>query len=162
VPRQPFSPPPQLPSPATGEGWGEGSKRAGGLNGYVPSLMLAARLGLIAALAAVTWLSLGSAPLPLPGHSDKLAHACAFLGLGWLADFAFPGRPYGMAKILPLLAYGLGIELAQAFQPGRVASAADWLADAAGLALYPLAVPLLRRVPIVRRRWGDTRADARD
>lgn len=117
------------------------------------SLIRRYRLGLAAALILITWGSLtGDAP-PMPGHSDKLAHALAFLLLAGLADFAFPARRYDWRKVAPLLAYGLGIELAQTLLSHRVGSAADLLADATGLACYPLITPLLRKITPFRQRW---------
>jgi VanZ family protein len=101
------------------------------------------RLALLIALMLITWGSLaGSAP-PMPGQSDKLAHFGAFLLLGGLADLAFPHTGYGWRKILPLTLYGLGIELAQAQSGTRIGSAADLIADIAGLLFYfPIAVRL--------------------
>jgi VanZ family protein len=117
-------------------------------------LARAARPVLALALGLITWLALTPAGPELPGQTDKLAHAAAFLALAGLTDFAFPRHGFNWAKALPLLAYGLGIEVIQGFLPHRFASAADWLADALGLALYLLAVPLLRRLPLLRVRWA--------
>jgi VanZ family protein len=120
----------------------------------MPNLTNSARVGLVLALVVVTWLAVMPQGIPFPGESDKLAHASAFLALGLLADFSFPLSSFGAAKILPLLGYGLGIEFVQLFEPGRVASLVDWLADGLGLALYPLLIPVLQRLPLLRRRWS--------
>lgn len=111
------------------------------------------RLGLAVALAGITWLALIPPDPSLPGQSDKLGHLLAFLTLAFLADFAFPRSGFGIGKFLPLLGYGLGLELLQSTLPHRIGSAADLLADAAGLALYVPLLPLLRRQPLLRGRW---------
>ncbi len=111
------------------------------------------RLGLTLALLLVTWLALTSSSPAMPGQSDKLGHLLAFLALAFLADFAFPQRGFDAGKFLPLLGYGLGLELLQSTLPHRYGSVADLLVDAAGLALYALLLPLLRRQPLLRSRW---------
>lgn len=74
----------------------------------------------------------GSGP-PLLPHLDKLAHAGAFTVLALLGTRAGL-RPWLLAALL--LAYGVGIEVAQGvFTTTREASLADVLADALGIAL---------------------------
>jgi hypothetical protein len=63
---------------------------------------------------------------------DKAQHALAFAGLMVLGLWAYPLR--GKYLALGLLAYGLGIELAQAATGWRFGEAADLLADAVGVA----------------------------
>ncbi len=114
------------------------------------------RLGLAAAVAAVT--ALATLPLerpPVPGLSDKANHLLAFWVLGFLADFAWPERGFDRTKAAPLFAYGVGIEFLQLFLPHRTFSVPDVVADAAGLAAYGLCLPLLRRLPVLRKRWPD-------
>ena len=86
------------------------------------------------ALAGVLFLALvpgGNGPDWFP-HADKLRHAAAFIAL-WAV-----GRRAGLkpswALALGLLAFGIGIELAQALTPDRESSLGDVLADAAGIA----------------------------
>lgn len=107
------------------------------------------------ALLLATWLAVTSSSPAMPGQSDKLAHLLAFLAFAFLADFAFPRRSFDAVKFLPLLGYGLGLELLQSVLPHRDGSVADLLADAAGLALYALLLPLLRRQPLLRGRWSE-------
>ena len=90
------------------------------------------------ALAMFVLLALSVAPssitsaLPSTGW-DKGNHALAFVVLGLLGQWAWPGRT---ALVLTgLLAYGGFIELLQSFTPDRVAEAADLLADWVGLLL---------------------------
>jgi hypothetical protein len=97
-----------------------------------------AKAALVLALASITWEALLPGGLPLPGESDKLAHLGSFLLLALLADRAWPALGFTFLKWLPLLGYGLAIELLQTGVPGRDASLADWGADALGLAIYAL------------------------
>jgi VanZ family protein len=112
-----------------------------------------ARIALVAAVAAITWLALTAAQPAMPSGGDKLAHAAAFLTLALLADFAFPAAGFGTPKVLSLLAFGLALELLQATLEHREGSVTDWVADVAGIAGYRLLIPLLRRLPGTRRRW---------
>jgi VanZ family protein len=77
---------------------------------------------------------------------DKLLHVGAYAGLGFLSIRAFHGglgwlglRPTLMA-VATTMAYGAVDELHQARVPGRVASVADWGADAIGTVLAVLIV----------------------
>jgi VanZ family protein len=106
------------------------------------------------ALAFGTWQALSPAPPLQPQVSDKLLHMGAFLGLAWLADFGWPDADYWLPKALPLLGYGAAIELAQSGISARSAEWGDLAADAAGLVLYVLLTPALRRLPYLARRWS--------
>jgi len=86
--------------------------------------------------------------------NDKIIHASGFALLAFLADFSFPASRFRAAKYVPLFAYGVAIECLQYFAPPRTFSFADMLADAAGLAAYALLVPLLKYLPLLRRRWA--------
>lgn len=82
-------------------------------------------------------------------QADKLVHVLVFLVLAFLADAGWPEKPYSPIKYLPLLGYGLAVELLQHYVPTRTTSLADLLADGTGLALYGLLVlPWLRRAQI--------------
>ena len=83
--------------------------------------------------------------------NDKVEHVLAFGLLSLLADFSFPVGRFGLAKILPLLGYGVLIEVVQYFLPYRECSAADVLADSIGIAIYAIGMPVLDRIPGVRR-----------
>jgi len=91
--------------------------------------------------------------LPVRGINDKLMHALAFLALSWFVDFAFPKTGFDLRKILPLLGYGLLVELVQWPLSYRSLSGLDLLADAIGIGIYLLSQPLLRQLPIVKARW---------
>jgi len=118
--------------------------------------VLTFRLLLILALLVVTYLAAAPAHYPPLLHqiTDKLQHLLAFYGLALLTDFAFRQGGFGLNKALPLLGYGLFIEVLQSFIAYRDFSLWDLAADATGLALYGASVPLLRRVPVLTTRWS--------
>jgi VanZ family protein len=91
---------------------------------------------------------------PLSFINDKIEHSAAFLFLAFLLDFAQPHQAWGQRKWLPLLGYGLLIELVQYFIPYREFSLWDLAADALGLAVYPMFFPLLKRIPGLALRWN--------
>jgi VanZ family protein len=122
------------------------------LTGVNPrSVTAAARIGLVVAVAAISWLATTDSAVPgLEHSSDKANHAVAFLVVSLLADRSFPETRFGIAKILAVLAFGVAIEVVQYFLPYRDASFLDVVADAAGIALYAMARPLLMRIPLLR------------
>lgn len=85
--------------------------------------------------------------------NDKLNHFAAFYVCALLVDFSFPKRNFGLRKSLFLLSYGLLIESVQLFISYRFFSPLDLLADAGGILFYSLSQPLIRHVPILKRRW---------
>ena len=85
---------------------------------------------------------------------DKLDHFAAFFALALATDFSFPRLKYGIVKILPLLAYGVLIEIIQHFLPYRDFDLRDVVADAVGLFGYAASLPLVRRLPVLSRRWS--------
>jgi len=87
--------------------------------------------------------------------SDKVHHAFAFYVLALLLDFAAPRTEFGLRKFAVLMAFGVAIECVQYFLPWREFSLLDMVADAVGLMLYVAGIPLLRRVPGLRRRWSE-------
>jgi VanZ family protein len=72
---------------------------------------------------------------------DKAQHAGAFLLLGGMGLLAYPlAYPASASRVLlGLLAFGGGIELAQAATGWRIGDWLDWLADAIGIAAVYLA-----------------------
>ncbi len=98
------------------------------------------------ALLSTTYLAITPVDYPvLSDINDKLQHVFAFLVLAFLADQAFPQRAWNWRKFILLLAYGLALEIIQYFVPGRFFSLLDLAADALGLLLYGLSLPLWRR-----------------
>ena len=112
----------------------------------------------VVSVLGITSLALAGVQYPLVDDiNDKLRHAVAFFTLGLLLDFSFPERPLGLAKIGGLLAYGVLLEVVQSATPARDPSFWDMGADALGLLVYATSTPLLRRVPILARRWTPAR-----
>ncbi len=107
-------------------------------------------------LASLAILYLATTPLhdTVAGDvNDKLSHVLAFFSLALLLDFSFPDSALEWRKILALLAFGLAIEIIQYYLPYRAFSLLDWGADGLGIVLYRIALPVLQRVPLLRRRW---------
>lgn len=116
------------------------------------------RLGLFSALLVISYLSFsqidGTALDAFSLLNDKIEHAAAFLALAFLLDFAWPRQAWGRAKWLPLLGYGLLIEVVQYFIPFREFSLWDLAADGLGLLLYTTSLPLIMRTPGLAPRWN--------
>lgn len=120
--------------------------------------VLVIRALFIGSVLGITYLALTGVSYPvLSDINDKLKHGAAFFTLGLLLDFSFPERPLGLAKIGGLLAYGVLLEVVQSATPARDPSFWDMGADALGLLLYATSTPLLRRLPILERRWSPPR-----
>ena len=80
-------------------------------------------------------------PVPEDADSlinDKVAHAIIFLGLSVLIDLAYRDYQFIFMLAIVLLAYGLIVELLQAFSGYRTFSVLDFIADAVGVACYAL------------------------
>ena len=92
---------------------------------------------LLLLLIVITWLAL--APAPPQGADlgwDKVNHLSAFAALAFSSVWALWQRPRQWPwLVLALLAYGIGIEIAQSFLPPRQADWHDVVADGMGIAL---------------------------
>ncbi len=116
--------------------------------------IIAFRLSLTVALIVITYLAFAKLDYPVgPDINDKLSHFLAFYTLALLADFSFPEKGFGFIKIAPLFIYGIGIEVIQYHLPFRMFSLFDVAADTMGLILYRVSGPVLRSIPVLRRRW---------
>jgi VanZ family protein len=96
---------------------------------------------LLLLIAVITWLALSPAPpKTLNTGWDKANHALAFAALAFSCVWGWWPRPrqWGWV-VLALLAYGVGIEIAQSFLPPREADWHDVVADSVGIALGLLA-----------------------
>lgn len=89
----------------------------------------------------------------LKNVNDKLTHLLAFFALSLLVDFSWPSTRFLAPKILSLLGYGLGIEIVQYFLSYRTFSLFDLGADALGLFLYRMTIPLLKTLSPFKVRW---------
>lgn len=75
--------------------------------------------------------------VPVPGMwgADKILHFGAFAVLGWLLGYG--AYRSGLPPVWPVLAgllYAASDEWHQSYVPGRSVEAADWVADALGVA----------------------------
>jgi VanZ family protein len=109
---------------------------------------------LTTALVVTTYLSTTSRQIPVVADvNDKLNHVLAFYVLGLLADFSWPGTAFYARKAFLLLGYGAVIEIIQYFLPYRSFSLFDLGADAFGLILYAVSVPLLKYIYPLNKRF---------
>jgi len=114
------------------------------------------RVLLAIALLAIFFLATTRLKIPVAGDmDDKVNHVIAFFVLALLVDFSFPAWTF-RTKVLVLIAYGLSIEITQAYLPYRSCSLFDLGADAGGLALYGICQPALRYLPVLRKGLEDT------
>ena len=114
------------------------------------------RFLLATTLVAISYIATTSISIPgFEDVNDKVEHAFGFFTLALLADFSWPESGFGLQKIFFLLGYGMAIEITQHFLPHRTCSLFDLGADAVGLSLYWLAIPLLKNVSPLSLRWKD-------
>lgn len=105
-------------------------------------------LGAIAVLSLMPY----GVDLPEMPQSDKVAHFAAYALVGFAGGLGggpgVAGRRMAVALALFACLCGIGLEAAQAFVPGRFASAWDGVANAAGAATgLVAALALLARQP---------------
>ena len=116
--------------------------------------VIGCRIALALCIVLICYLATSPDEDPISANlSDKASHLLAFFTLTLLADFAFPHSRLGWEKILPLLGFGLGIELVQYFLPYRTFSLLDLMTDGVGIALYALSLPMLMKLPLLAQRW---------
>jgi VanZ family protein len=109
------------------------------------------RVLLIMALLVISYFAFTPLDTPVVVEiNDKLSHIIAFFVLAFLVDHSWPQSNWNPEKYIPLFGYGLFIEVVQALMPYRIFSTWDLLADALGLIVYPLLLPLLLRIPLIR------------
>ena len=109
------------------------------------------RILLVILLGTISYLAFTPIHYPLLDSVwDKLRHAAAFVALALAVDYSFPDRGYDAAKVLPLIAYGVAIEIVQHFLPYRQFDLLDVIGDAIGLFTYGMSLPLIRRLPLLR------------
>ena len=101
------------------------------------SFKISARAFVVSLMVLGAWVATRRLEFP-PGISlnDKLIHAIVFFGFALLMDLVSSRHPFWLWKGLPLLIYGLGIEIMQYFSPDRTFSLLDLLADFLGIFLY--------------------------
>ena len=115
-----------------------------------------ARVLLVLAIGVILWLALHPSP-PISGlQLDKLNHLAAFFVLALLAEYAFPSATVSALKLLPLLGFGLLIEVLQYWVGYRYFEWLDVAADAAGIVLFWVIRGTLRRTfdPLIQKVLG--------
>jgi len=91
------------------------------------------------AVVAIAVAPRGSLPSNVFAWWDKAQHVAAFATLMLLGRWAYPDSKFALP--LGLLALGAGIEIVQSVTGWRTGDLADWVADAAGVALVWLMPP---------------------
>jgi len=82
--------------------------------------------------------------------NDKFIHVFVFFAFAVLIDLSSARKPFWLWKGLPLLVYGMCIEVMQYYVPARSFSTLDWVADLTGVLLYFTAKKLLIRLNLKR------------
>lgn len=106
-----------------------------------------ARIVFVMAIAVISSLAFSSDPPDLTMHlSDKANHALAFLVLTAVLDQTGARMPVLRALVLPLVAYGVFIELVQGQLGYREMSLLDVAADSLGITLYLIVRSWIRKM----------------
>jgi VanZ family protein len=112
------------------------------------------RLALVLAFVAITYLATTGIDLKTSGNvTDKIGHLMAFYMLAFILDFSFPRMQFDVRKIVILFVYGLMLEMIQYYLPYRTFSLFDLGSDGAGILLYLMSMPLLKRFRYLKQRW---------
>lgn len=110
------------------------------------------RVALLVNLVAISWLAFTGAKLVVPDmFSDKINHFAAFFVLSYCLDRGFPEHRFLLYKVLPLMGYGLAIELVQSRLPHREFSLLDLGADGFAIFIYWLLRHPMRRLLLPRK-----------
>lgn len=115
-----------------------------------------ARTALFSAILLISFLAFSSDPPDLTmSMSDKFNHALAFFVLAMVLDQAYAQLKMVWGVALPLIGYGLIIEIVQGQLGYREMSLLDVGADSIGIALYAISrawvCDKLRRIIVLRQ-----------
>ena len=117
-----------------------------------------AQVLLVLAIGVILWLALSANPPRAAGlfDFDKLNHLAAFFVLALLTEYAFPSVTVSAQKLVPLLGFGLLIEVLQYWVGYRHFEWLDVAADAAGIVLFWVLRGALRRAfdPLIQKALG--------
>ncbi|MDC1314351.1 VanZ family protein [Pseudomonadales bacterium] len=117
-----------------------------------------AQVLLVLAIGVILWMALSANPPGAAGlfDFDKLNHLAAFFILALLAEYAFPSATISALKLLPLLGFGLLIEVLQYWVGYRYFEWLDVAADGAGIVLFWVIRGTLRRTvdPLIQKALG--------
>jgi len=112
-------------------------------------LLVASRVLLVIALAAITLLSLSPSAPSAPGGNDKLAHLLAYAAIAFLLVLSARRSPNRVTRLLFSLTattlYGVAIEFVQQFT-GREFDVMDMAANAIGALIGTLLGLVARRI----------------
>ncbi len=75
---------------------------------------------------------------------DKFSHSIAFAALALSAALGWPAKDFMRSVLIPLLIFGVLIEVTQYFIPGREFSLLDMLADTVGILIVWIVIRLLQ------------------
>ena len=80
--------------------------------------------------------------------NDKLVHCISYFLLMMALDFSFRSGKSLLLKSTFVLIYSSLIEYGQSFVPGREMSVGDVIANASGIFVFILLVPILKRMNV--------------
>lgn len=121
------------------------------------TVSVAARVMLLIAVVSILWLALTPNPPRAGFDLDKVNHIVAFFVLAGLMEYAFPNLGAWAVKLLPLVAFGLAIEMLQFWIGYRYFEWMDLVADGVGLLLFWILCGKIRTTldPLIRRVMKD-------
>lgn len=118
------------------------------------NLTIKSRISLVVAVVLITYLSITPMDHAVSDSlNDKANHFIAFYVLSFLADFSFPETRFDWRKVMYILGYGVAIEVIQFYLPNRMFSLFDVLADGAGILIFALSIPWLKKLAVLHPRW---------
>jgi VanZ family protein len=85
-------------------------------------------------------------------HADKLLHIAAFFVLSFLLNRSSSSIAKRARNIIALFAFGVLIEILQAFTGYREVSLGDVIADLIGILLFQISYILLKFIQLKRRK----------
>ena len=104
---------------------------------HVAFFKVSTRILIVFLMVAGVWVATRTLDFPKSiAFNDKLIHIAVFFGFAFLMDLAISRHPFWLWKGLPLLVYGIVIEIMQYYSPDRFFSLLDWFADFLGILLY--------------------------
>ena len=105
---------------------------------------ISARLIVVCLMVIGAWVATQTLEMPKAFTlNDKVIHIVVFFGFAVLMDLSISRHPFWLWKGLPLLVYGIVIEIMQYYSPDRAFSLLDWVADFFGILLYFIVKVLL-------------------
>ncbi len=115
-----------------------------------PRTIIAARIGLLAYIALIIYLSLMPVGQQMPVQIwDKAAHLLAYIGFTGIATLCTRSQRHFVLYLLGFTLFGVAIEIAQGMTPHRQFSYADMFANTLGVvAGYMIALLVNKLLPL--------------